>query len=246
MTGVQTCALPILVIKTLVLIAVLTACPAFATTIIVNNIDSATGLTNALWLNVNGTNEQLWFAGGLDVTVDGASRLVYCVDLLTTINVPGTYNTVTDFADTANLERVGWLMQNEWPTSSYTGATLQTQAAAFQLAIWDITNDSGNGFGTATTRAGIVSQSTDPSHPTIAAVLLAANKYETDSLNKTSAYGVVYHNTTMDGNNTIVQTLMGPPPNNPLTATPEPTAVILIFSGLAMIAVGRLRRPGQR
>jgi len=191
---------------------------------------------------VNGTNEQLWFAGGLDVTVDGASRLVYCVDLLTTINVPGTYNTVTDFADTANLERVGWLMQNEWPTSSYTGATLQTQAAAFQLAIWDITNDSGNGFGTATTRAGIVSQSTDASHPTIAAVLLAANKYEADSLNKTSAYGIVYHNTTIDSNHTIVQTLMGPPPNNPLTATPEPTAVILIFSGLAMIAVGRFRR----
>ena len=233
-------------LKILVLIAVLTACPAFATTIIVNNIDSATGLTNALWLNVNGTNEQLWFAGGLDVTVDGASRLVYCVDLLTTINVPGTYNTVTDFADTANLERVGWLMQNEWPTSSYTGTTLQMQAAAFQLAIWDITNDSGNGFGTATTRAGIVSQSTDASHPTIAAVLLAANKYEADSLNKSSAYGVVYHNTTMDGNHTIVQTLMGPSPDNPLTATPEPTAVILIFSGLAMIAVGRFRRTNPR
>jgi hypothetical protein len=226
----------------------LSACPALATTMVVNSIDTATGVTPwSLWIDINGTPTNIWFAGGIDVTVGGYSRMLYCVDLLTDINVPGTYDTALDFTNTAAFQRVGWLMQNEWPsTSGYTGAALQTQGSGFQLAIWDILLDSGAaaGFGTATKAAGVVSQSTDSTHPTTAAVLAAAQQYEADSIvngvPKTSAYGDVYYS--WDTNDLRVQTLMGPTPTDGGPSAPEPAAMILICSGLAMIAVGCVRR----
>ena len=233
--------------KVLLSLALLSACPALATTLIVNDIDRATGVAeNSLWIDIGGTPTKVWFAGGIDVTVGGYNRLLYCVDLLTDINVPGTYTTALDFSDTVNLQRVGWLMQNEWPsTSGYTGADLQTQGSAFQLAIWDILQDGGDGFGTNTAggAVGLVSQSTG-SIPTTPEVLAAAIQYEADSIvngvPKTSPYGDVYDIWDLNGHR--VQTLMGPTPDDPGPNAPEPAAVILIFSGLALIGVSRLRR----
>jgi len=214
---------------------------------IVIGIDKATGVAeNSLWIDEGGKPTDVWFAGGIDVTVGGFNRLLYCVELEVNINVPGTYSTVLDFSNTPALQRVGWLMQNEWPSAHYSGAALQTQGSAFQLAIWDILEDSGAGagFGTDTQAAGLVSQSTDPSHPTTAAVLAAAIQYEADSIfngvPKTSAYGDVYYS--WNFSNQRVQTLMGPTPDDGGPIAPEPAAVVLIFSGLALIALSRLRR----
>jgi hypothetical protein len=227
-------------LKRLLLLASLSASAALATTLTVNGIDGATGLQNSLWINENGTNTQLFFAGGIDITVAGYSRLVYCVDLMTNINVPGTYNTQMDFSNSANLKRIGWLMQNEWPSSNYTGSTLQIQGAAFQLAIWDIMMDSGDGFLAG---AGKVTQSTDTQNPTNSAVLTAAAKYETDSFTKTSTYGIVYHNTMTSSPFTVVQTLMGRnATDGGPSPTPEPGAIVLFGSGLALIALSQLRR----
>jgi hypothetical protein len=233
--------------KVLLSLVFLSVWPALATTMIVNDIDRATGVAEySLWIDINGAPTNLWFAGGIDVTVGGYSRVLYCVDLLTDINVPGTYSTALDFSDTAPLKRVGWLMQNEWPSTSYTGAALQTQGSAFQLAIWDILQDNGDGFGTNTNAAGLVSQSTG-SNPTTSAVLTAAIQYEADSIvngvPKTSPYGDIYHN--WDANGIRVQTLMGPSPDDGGPSAPEPTAIILIFSGLALIGLSRLRSSAQ-
>jgi hypothetical protein len=205
-----------------------------STTITVSSVDSGTGLQSSLWIQEDGTNLQLYFAGGIDVGVNGYSRLVYCVDMFTDINVPGTYTTVLDFANTTNLERVGWLMQNYWPSSIYTGSALQTQGAAFQLAIWDIMVDGGDGF-----TAGRVKKSSDTAHPTDAKVLAAAQAYETASMAKTAAYGIVYRNYLTSSPYTQVQTLMGlgvtdggPSP------VPEPGDFALIGGGLALLALG--------
>ena len=213
------------------LLAFLTAGQASAATIIVVGADSASGVSG-LWIDENGAATQASWVGGIDITAAGYNRMVYCADLFTNISV-GTYNTVLDFSDPATYQRVAWLMQYEWPSAIYTGSTLQTEGAGFQLAIWDILTDVGDGFGTTTTAAGRVSQSTNSSYATDSAVLAAALKYETDSLGKTStSFGVVYHNT--DSNNNTVQTLMG--------TTPEPATLAMIFGGLALIAVGRFRR----
>src|SRR5664280_329451 len=84
----------IVLIKRLLLLAASLTATASASTLVVTGLDSATGLQDSLWINENGVSTRLYFAGGLDVTVDGHARLVYCVDLLTDIGVPGTYNTV--------------------------------------------------------------------------------------------------------------------------------------------------------
>lgn len=86
--------------KRLILLVLLSACPALANTMIVTGVNTNLGLLNTLWMNVGGSNERLYFAGGVDVFVDGFVREVFCVDLLTSIGVPGTYTTVLDFSDT--------------------------------------------------------------------------------------------------------------------------------------------------
>jgi hypothetical protein len=234
-----------------IFLALLTAYPAFATSAIYVAIDPAVGLTNSLYIYDNGSNSPLYFAGGMDLTILGSPsfpRLVYCVELDRNIQVPGNYNTAMDFSDTASLERVGWLMQNYWPSALWTDVALQQHGAGFQLAIWDILQDGADGFGTPSKPgtpgipAGSVSQSTDINNPTDPNVLADAILYESLSAGKTSAYGIIYHN--MDSNGNIVQTLMGPTPDNGPSA-PEPAAVILIFSGLALIGLSRLRRSAR-
>ena len=214
---------------------------------IVSDVDHPLGM-GSLWIDEKGVPEGLYWAGGVDIVVDGYARVVFCVDLLTSVNVPGTYDTTMDFSDTPyispgnysdvpSLKRVGWLLQNEWPSTALDGAALQ-------LAIWGIITDKGDGFGTADAPAGIVSQSTDASHPTDSSVLAAAILYETESAGMSSSFGIVYHNTTLDG--VPVQTLMGPGTDDggPSPA-PEPATVLMIFGGLALIGVSRLRRSAR-
>ena len=232
--------LPLMLLKRFLLFALLTACPAVANTIIVTGVDSGLGLQQSLYVDENGASTQIYWAGGIDINVDGYMRQVFCVQLFTDIYLDTTYDTVMDYANTPNLQRVSWLLQNEFPGAPLTGANLQVAGAAFQLAIWDIIEDNGDGFATGD---GKITQSTDASHPTNPAVLLAAQQYESESLNQTSTYGVVYQNFL---NGTPMQNLMGiPVTDGGPSAAPEPTAVILIFSGLAMIAVSRLRRRGN-
>lgn len=124
-------------------------------------------------------------------------------------------------------------MQNYFPTTALAGA-------AFQLAIWDIVTDNGDGFGTPTTVAGLASQSTDPAHPTDPDVLAAAVQYEILSLGQSSHYGIVYHNSS---GGIAVQTLMGADvTDNGPSPIPEPAGIIPVFSGLAVIGLSHLRR----
>jgi hypothetical protein len=214
-----------------VLLLVVSAAPALANTIIVNNVDTTLG-EYSLYINETGTNTSAYWVGGIGISVDGYSRSVFCVQLFTDIYLNTTYTTTIDFSDTANLKRVGWLLQNEFPVGQVAGA-------GFQLAIWDIIEDNGDGFGTATTTAGKVSQSTDPSNPTTSTVLAAAVKYEADSLGKTSDYGAVYNNFM---GTTPVQNLMGTPvTDGGPSPAPEPSAILLMIGGLALIGLGRLR-----
>lgn len=214
-----------MLLRKLFWLAVLAAWPAVADTLIVVGADTSYG--ENIWIDENGTNKQVW-SGGIDIKVNGFSRLAYCIELFVNINI-GTYNTVLDFADTtSNMKRVAWLLNNDYPTTA-------AQGAGFQLAVWDIMTDSGDGF-----TSGLVRQST--STATDPTVLADAKAYETASKNQSSNVNiVVYHNTL---NGVAAQTLMGiwPTDGGPIPETPEPAAIILVLSGLSLIGLSRLRR----
>ncbi|MCX6633348.1 MAG: Cys-Gln thioester bond-forming surface protein [Candidatus Solibacter sp.] len=222
-----------MVTKRFILLALLAVCPALANTIIVVGTHNSLGQTT--WINETApggtpTNLAAW-AGGIDINIDGYSRVVFCVDLFTDINA-STYKSVLGPPDTDRLKRVGWLLQNQFPTDAAHGA-------AFQLAIWDIMHDTPDGFD-----LGSVRRSTDSRNPTSDAVINYALQYETASVGKSSTHAVVYHNSL---NGVPVQTLIGSWPNDggPVDATPEPAAKVLIVSGLALMGLSRVHRGPQ-
>src|SRR4051794_30878119 len=97
---------------------------ASATTMILTGLDGALGMQQSLYFNQDGTATQEYWVGGIDITVNGYARLVFCVDLFTNISF-STYNSQLDFSDTAQLKRVGWLLENQLPS-----ITTQTGGAA--------------------------------------------------------------------------------------------------------------------
>jgi Thioester domain/PEP-CTERM motif len=215
-----------MLLKKILLIGILFSLPAVANTIIVVGTDNALG--ENVWINENGTSTQV-YAGGIDIKVDGYSRLAFCIELFVNISI-ATYNTTLDFSDTSSgIQRVAWLLVNQYPTTAAAGA-------GFQLAIWDILTDGGDGFS-----AGKVQKSTGTA--TNATVLADAMGYETASSGKSSTTKfVVYENTTTQG--VKVQTLMGlwPTDGGPFPETPEPASIFMILSGLALIGLSRIRR----
>jgi hypothetical protein len=208
---------------------------SYANSIILTSVDAPLGQQQTLWINEQGTNTLLYWAGGINASVDGHARVLWCVELFVDINLNTTYNTTVDWADTPSLKRVGWLMHNV-----VSGVTTQTQGAALQLAIWDIIEDGGDGLNPG---AGKVYKSTDASHPTDAAVLSLALQYESQSQGKLYDWVPVYHNVIVsDGS--PVQDLIGEfvRDGGPLSELPEPEVPGMVFGGLALMAAGWRRR----
>ena len=209
--------------KGLIPLALLAANPAFATTIILTQVDSTLGQTIAFY--DYGNNATNW-VGGVDATVAGYSRVLYCVQLSVNIHVPGTYDSVLDFADAVNMQRVSWLMQYHAPTTPVTGA-------GFQLALWDILQDGADGFSAGNVRAATSGPATPDD------VLTAAQNYETISAGNSSTAAILYNNFL---NGVPQQELIGfwVTDGGP-SAAPEPAAIFLMIGGLALIGLGRLR-----
>jgi hypothetical protein len=79
-----------MVLKRVVWLAILIVYPACANTIIVTGVDSALEWQQFLYINENGSNNQLYWSGAIDIAIDGWARLVFCVDLFTNIGSPPT------------------------------------------------------------------------------------------------------------------------------------------------------------
>ncbi|MEO8594793.1 MAG: hypothetical protein ABI759_15855 [Candidatus Solibacter sp.] len=215
--------------RILIGLVLLTACPAFSNTIIVAGLDPTLGLQQSVYFDEDGISSQAYWVGGITITVDGYSRAAFCVDLFTNISFD-TYNTIMDYANTPNLARVSWLLQHQAPITQLGGA-------AFQLAVWDIIHDNGDGFD-----SGRVAKSSDPAHLTDPALLALAAQYEAVSVGQGSLYAIVYHSTTLSGG-VQVQTLMSrPAADGGPSAAPESSSIFMIAGGLAMVGLGRLRR----
>jgi hypothetical protein len=229
------------------------ACGLASATTIVADIDPTRGLGD-LWFDESGTPVGAYFVGVLKITlVDPTGtyhRDTLCVDLFTNINVSQTYG--TDIAKPSwvsgrgDLDRVSWLIDNALlptETSITTTAIPQDkwvrtpeQGAAIQLAIWDIVVDGGDGLLPG---AGRVTQSTDPSHPSLQAVLDLVNYYEQVSAGKTSDLAFVYETYSLGDHGPVgtpAQMLEGPEfPDGP-QPEPEPSTFALGVPGLLAAA----------
>ena len=207
-------------------------------TIVVTGVDTAHG-ESSLWMNEDGVDVQQYFVGDLFIRVSSGgknyNRTAYCVDLFTDINLNTTYNTIVehpnDVVGRPNQGRVSWLIDNYAAS-----VTTAVQGAAFQLAIWDIVHDNGDGF-----TSGRVQQAT--SHTMPSGVITQALTYESLSLGHSSNGAYVYQNSTAGG--TEAQMLMGPAvKDGGPYPTPEPSTWLM--TGGALIAAWFFRRkPGR-
>jgi hypothetical protein len=221
-----------MVLKRLILLGLLITGSAYSTTITLNQIDGNLG--ESITFSDYGNVATNW-AGGVDATVAGYARVLYCVQLKVNISVPGTYDSILDFADSASLQRVGWLMQYHAPTNPADGA-------GFQLALWDILQDGADGFDSGNVMTVLA---TDTNAATPTDVVTAANHYEAISAGMSGTEAVIYKNFTLGGD--PQQTLIGfwVTDSGPSPA-PEPSVILLIFSGLVLIGLSRVRRGAPR
>jgi hypothetical protein len=203
--------------------AALCQAAAWGGTLTVNGSEPASG---TITISVDGVKDQV-NAGLLSITVTNAGVTyttdALCVDFFTTITENKAYTTTLSTASTASLSRISWLVQ------TYLNSSLTTTAAeGLQLAIWDIANDSANGFSAGRIQA---------SSSTSSAVLTAAVQFESASVGKTSTGATIYTNTTGSNCSTVkAQTLISANP----TTVPEPATLAL--SGAALLGLAMLGR----
>jgi len=192
-----------------------------------------TGVDTSRGANVTFTingNTQTGFAGVILGNVDGVPvSPLFCVDLFTGISL-GTYNTNPLAPRPArNEDRVAWLYVNQLST-----VVNQNTGLAFQLAIWDIIHDNGDGLS-----AGSVSTATFTG--LTAAQIALINQYLTVSLGQSLLTGATIYQNSNRTTGAPAQDLIGAS-----LPTPEPATGVLAAAGLVLVGAGALRRRIRR
>jgi hypothetical protein len=165
--------------------------------------------------------------GIANLLIDGLFTVdAVCVDFFTLIS-NGTYdvNLLGPSAIT-NGTRIAWMLQNTLPSINTQSdpVTRNQQAAAFQLAVWDIIHDNGDGFN-----AGRIQAATGP-QATNAIVLFWASAFVGGTVGQSSNAGVVYQNV---GGVGVSQQLM--------SGVPEPSSYALMITGTLILGLFRRR-----
>jgi hypothetical protein len=184
---------------------------------------------NVTFLN-SGVLEQ-GFAGVILGLFEGTDvSPLFCVDLFTNIGY-GTYGANPLNPRVArNEDRVAWLYLSQ----SNTVVNVDT-GLAFQLAIWDIVHDGGDGLST-----GLVSSTTFIGL-TLAQINLA-NYYIDLSAGHSVTSGVsIYQNFDLNTGEPA-QNLIGAGAPGGNVHNPEPSTLIMVLAGGALAGAGRIRR----
>ena len=208
----------------LALLASLTLAGASATTIAYSGADPFRSFD--IWINADGSNVNV-VTGVAILQVDGFYTVdAVCVDYFVAIS-NGIYdvNLLGSNAISGGT-RVAWMLRNTLPSINTQSDPLakRQQAAGFQLAIWDIVHDGGDGFS-----AGRIRQST--STPTDAIVLFWASAFVGGTVGQSLDAGVVYRNV---GGIGVSQQLM--------SDVPEPSTCAMLLTGSVMLGFLRRRR----
>ncbi|MDX2065345.1 MAG: PEP-CTERM sorting domain-containing protein [Fimbriimonadaceae bacterium] len=163
-------------------------------------------------------------AGAQDASYNSSSFLGYCVDITKFNNLPTSYEVTPVNASTTlpNGIRVSKLY------NKYAAGATGNQAAALQLAIWDVLYDNGDGLSSGTFKSGVSGS-----------ILSNYNTIIADSLTGISDLATHFdptnHGTKGDKN----QGLIGPATFLPPAPVPEPSSMAVL--GLGALAFRRRR-----
>jgi hypothetical protein len=162
------------------------------------------------------------YAGQLGVRFDsGLTALLFCADPFVALRLDAVSVNPLPGSQVNQGERLAWMFNSYVPSM-----TQGWQAAAFQLAAWDIVADNGDGLaigrvqGASTTNAQIL---------TAASALVAASQ------GKSAKNGIFYEPT---AGSRYSQTLFEAPGSD----VPEPSTYLLMGAGLLVLS--QLRRRG--
>lgn len=215
--------------------SLLVLCLAFSSaTVEASGIFTLTGVDTTRGANLsyyhNGVTSG-GFAGVILGNFNGISaNPLFCVDLYTDINYASYNSTQLAPRIIRNEDRVAWLYINQIST-----VVSQDTGLAFQLAIWDIVHDGGDGLVAG---AGLVNISATSISGVTQTQIDLANAYILASQGKSVLTGVaIYQNFDMT-TNAPAQNLIG-------LAVPEPSTILMGAFGVAVLSIARMRRKGS-
>ncbi|MFM9873811.1 MAG: hypothetical protein ACKVQS_10145 [Fimbriimonadaceae bacterium] len=193
---------------------------AHAVTLHINGM--ASGLYETVTINHNAQNVTV-YAGAQSVSVDGGSAInLYCIDLDHSNQAGYNYNAnIVGAGSVANSAMIANLFSHAWTTINDS-----TEAAAFQIALWDIITDGADGISTGNFKVTSASSAITTQTATYLALTTGAGP---ESLNL-DVYEATEHGT----NGNLYQNLIGANP------VPEPMSIFVIGT-IAAAAIRRKR-----
>ncbi len=161
------------------------------------------------------------YAGQFGVRFDSnLTALLFCADPFVNLRADAVEVTPLNTNQFPQGARLAWMFNTYVPS-----LTQNWQAAAFQLAAWDVVADSGDGFATGRIQSALT---TDAQVLDFAASIVAASANQSDT-------GATFYQPTAGP--TYSQTLFNATTDS---SVPEPSTYLLIGAGL--LALSQIRR----